>query len=528
MAGILITVHQPARRHRHRRRAAGHAVRRGRPALLAADGRRRPVRADPGAADLGRHRHPRHPLGLRGRPRQRHRRPDPRPAQGAARRRRRDHDVRARPGPAEAPVPRHRRPLLRRRLVAAQVPAHARRARAATRPPPSAPPRRPSSRARATPRSTRSRSTRSSWRSASAWSRSSTRTAGGTLLPRVGTIRRQIASELGMRHPARAHPRRRGARLARVRHARARHRGRPRRRHGRPPARDGPRRRHGPARRHPDHRAGLRPARGLDPRARPRRGRGAGLDGRRRRVGRRHPPHRDDPRQRVGAAHPPGDPPAARPAQGGQRGGRRRGRARTCCRSARSSACCRRCCARASRSATSARSSRRSATRRASPATRRCSPSTPARRSAARSSRPTWTREDTLRAIALDPHARAGDRRVARADRRRRVPGHGPEPRRTRSSRRCAAQVEQALARGGRPVLLCSARVRRHLRRLCEQRLPQLAVCSYNEIAAGRRRRDHRRASASAGPRWLECAKNYWTAVLVPGRSCRHRKQWTT
>jgi flagellar biosynthesis protein FlhA len=49
----------------------------------------------------------------------------------------------------------------------------------------------------------------------------------------------------------------------------------------------------------------------------------------------------------------------------------------------------------------------------------------------------------------------------------------------------CAEQVEQALARGGRPVLLCSARVRRHLRRLCEQRLPQLAVCSYNEIAAG-------------------------------------------
>ena len=34
-------------------------------------------------------------------------------------------------------------------------------------------------------------------------------------------------------------------------------------------------------------------------------------------------------------------------------------------------------------------------------------------------------------------------------------------------------------------MLLCSARVRRHLRRLCEQRLPQLAVCSYNEIAPG-------------------------------------------
>jgi flagellar biosynthesis protein FlhA len=49
----------------------------------------------------------------------------------------------------------------------------------------------------------------------------------------------------------------------------------------------------------------------------------------------------------------------------------------------------------------------------------------------------------------------------------------------------CAEQVEQALARGGRPVMLCSARVRRHLRRLWEQRLPQLAVCSYNEIAPG-------------------------------------------
>ena len=42
-----------------------------------------------------------------------------------------------------------------------------------------------------------------------------------------------------------------------------------------------------------------------------------------------------------------------------------------------------------------------------------------------------------------------------------------------------------ALAQGGRPVLLCSARARRHLRRLCEQSLPQLTVCSYNEIVPG-------------------------------------------
>ena len=47
------------------------------------------------------------------------------------------------------------------------------------------------------------------------------------------------------------------------------------------------------------------------------------------------------------------------------------------------------------------------------------------------------------------------------------------------------AQVDGALAQGGRPVVVCSARVRRHLRRLCEQSLPQLPVCSYNEIVPG-------------------------------------------
>ena len=97
------------------------------------------------------------------------------------------------------------------------------------------------------------------------------------------------------RHPARAHPRRRRAGLARVRHEGARQRGRARLDHGRPPARPRPGRRRRPARRHPDHRARLRPARGVDPRPRPRRGRGPRLHGRRRRVGHRHPPHRDDP-----------------------------------------------------------------------------------------------------------------------------------------------------------------------------------------------------------------------------------------
>jgi flagellar biosynthesis protein FlhA len=55
------------------------------------------------------------------------------------------------------------------------------------------------------------------------------------------------------------------------------------------------------------------------------------------------------------------------------------------------------------------------------------------------------------------------------------------------------AQVEHATAIGSRtgshppkgPVLLCSARIRRHLRRLIAQAQPHLAVCSYNEIAPG-------------------------------------------
>ncbi len=48
------------------------------------------------------------------------------------------------------------------------------------------------------------------------------------------------------------------------------------------------------------------------------------------------------------------------------------------------------------------------------------------------------------------------------------------------------SQSEHASARGGfRPVLLCSARVRRHLRRLVESAVPHLPVCSYNEVAPG-------------------------------------------
>ena len=48
------------------------------------------------------------------------------------------------------------------------------------------------------------------------------------------------------------------------------------------------------------------------------------------------------------------------------------------------------------------------------------------------------------------------------------------------------SQSEHAAARGGtRPVVLCSARIRRHLWRLVAQGIPHLAVCSYNEVSPG-------------------------------------------
>ena len=92
--------------------------------------------------------------------------------------------------------------------------------------------------------------------------------------------------------------------------------------------------------------------------------------------------------------------------------------------------------------------------------------------------------ESSLRVIALDPQTEQGmaEALVQTAD------GEflAMDPAQAAQIVDAAAsQVEMAMAMGHRPVLLCSARVRRHLRSLCEQRLPQLAVCSYNEIPAG-------------------------------------------
>jgi flagellar biosynthesis protein FlhA len=92
--------------------------------------------------------------------------------------------------------------------------------------------------------------------------------------------------------------------------------------------------------------------------------------------------------------------------------------------------------------------------------------------------------EQRLRAIALDP---AIEQEVAGAIAQTSDGEYlAMEPSRAQALvGALRTQMEHAVARGSRPVLLCSARVRRHLRRLVEQAIPQLAVCSYNEIAPG-------------------------------------------
>jgi flagellar biosynthesis protein FlhA len=48
-----------------------------------------------------------------------------------------------------------------------------------------------------------------------------------------------------------------------------------------------------------------------------------------------------------------------------------------------------------------------------------------------------------------------------------------------------AIDVDRLTALGRRPVVVCSSRIRRHLRRLIEQSFPQLPVVAYNEIVPG-------------------------------------------
>ena len=98
-------------------------------------------------------------------------------------------------------------------------------------------------------------------------------------------------------HPAGADPRRGRPRLARIRGQGPRHRRRPRHDHGRPSPGDGSRRCGWDATRNPDHRARLRTAGALDSGEPARPGRGARIHRRRRRIGDRDAPDRDDPRR---------------------------------------------------------------------------------------------------------------------------------------------------------------------------------------------------------------------------------------
>jgi flagellar biosynthesis protein FlhA len=92
--------------------------------------------------------------------------------------------------------------------------------------------------------------------------------------------------------------------------------------------------------------------------------------------------------------------------------------------------------------------------------------------------------ERTLQAITLDPHVEqdmaeslthTGDGELLAFD-----------PDRAFQLVSSLSQRVEELASGGRrPVLVCSSRLRRHVRRLVEQRLPQLPVLAYNEIVPG-------------------------------------------
>jgi flagellar biosynthesis protein FlhA len=92
--------------------------------------------------------------------------------------------------------------------------------------------------------------------------------------------------------------------------------------------------------------------------------------------------------------------------------------------------------------------------------------------------------ERTLRAITLDPtveqemaesltHTGDGELLAFDPDRAYALVGT------------LAQRVEELAGAGRRPVLVCSSRLRRHVRRLIEQRLPQLPVLAYNEIVPG-------------------------------------------
>lgn len=92
--------------------------------------------------------------------------------------------------------------------------------------------------------------------------------------------------------------------------------------------------------------------------------------------------------------------------------------------------------------------------------------------------------DHTLKAIALDPAVEQEVSEAITTTAEGEYLAMAP-PRAQALLQALHAQTEEAVSRGRRPVLLCSSRVRRHLRRLCSQAMPQLSVCAYNEITPG-------------------------------------------
>ncbi|HEY8584796.1 MAG TPA: flagellar biosynthesis protein FlhA [Capillimicrobium sp.] len=92
--------------------------------------------------------------------------------------------------------------------------------------------------------------------------------------------------------------------------------------------------------------------------------------------------------------------------------------------------------------------------------------------------------DQTIKAIALDPAIEQEVSEAITTTAEGEYLAMSP-PRAQALLQQLSGEVDQAVARGRRPVLLCSSRVRRHLRRLCAAGLPQLSVCAYNEVTPG-------------------------------------------
>jgi len=92
--------------------------------------------------------------------------------------------------------------------------------------------------------------------------------------------------------------------------------------------------------------------------------------------------------------------------------------------------------------------------------------------------------QDTLRAIALEPKLEQEVAEAVTQTSDGEVLAMDPSRSQALVSA-LASQVENVTALGLRPVLICSSRIRRHLRRLVEHSFPHLPVLAYTEIGPG-------------------------------------------